>query len=177
MHGDYDERLKRELDHRQRHAIYGPWVTMAIGFVLFIAWQFFAAGCVQGAEPPPQAPPVQAPPVVRSVPVKPQAPVAPPRLIGWNYTQPDGSVLFVPVQQPTPPGAMTIPAPGVAAPSRPFAEGIGSWGGGPTTTDAPTAAPFNPGWSPAGRTFPVIPTAVRTLTVGRGVRISDDCPT
>jgi len=100
---------------------------------------------------------------------------SPPRLIGWNVPQPDGSVLFVPVQQPTPPGAMTIPAPGVAVPP-PFAAGVGSWGAGPTITDAPIVVPTSPGWSPAGRTFPVIPTAVRTLTVGRGVRTSD-CPT
>jgi len=175
MHGDYDEPDSSQLGHFD-------WPVAALVALVIVlgVFSFFAAGCVQGAEPvtftvvnrvPPRFEVVnRIPPAVKSAP-------NPPRLIGWNVPQPDGSVLFVPVQQPTPPGAIRYPAPGVAAPSRPFAEGIGSWGGGPTTTDAPTAAPFNPGWSPAGRTFPVIPTAVRTLTVGRGVRISDDCPT
>ena len=171
MHGDYDEPDASELGRTPFDWQIAAVGVLAVGLFVF---SFFAGGrCAQGAEPPPQAPPVQAPPVVRSAPVPKSAP-SPPRLIGWNYTQPDGSVLFVPVQQPTPPGAIRYPAPGVAAPSRPFAEGIGSRGGGPTTTDAPTAAPFNPGWSPAGRTFPVIPTVARP--VGRGVRTSD-CPT
>jgi len=172
MHGDYDEPDASELGRTPF-----DWQIAAVGVLavgLFVFSFLAGGGCAQGAEPPPQAPPVQAPPVVRSVPAKPQAPAAP-RLIGWNVPQPDGSVLFVPVQQPTPPGAMTIPAPGVAVPP-PFAAGGGSWGAGPTTTDAPTAAPFNPGWSPAGRTFPVIPTDVRTRSVAPGVRTSD-CPT
>ena len=114
MHGDYDEPDTSELGRTPF-----DWQIAAVGVLavgLFVFSFFAGGGCAQGAEPPPQAPPVQAPPVVRSVPVKPQAPAAPPKLIGWNVPQSDGSVLFVPVQS-APAGPLTIPA---EAPPRPF---------------------------------------------------------
>jgi hypothetical protein len=107
---------------------------------------FLASGCVQGAEPTftvvNRVPPTF---VVESrLPKAAKPQPAPPRLIGWNVPQPDGSVLFVPVQ-PAPAGPMTYPAPvGGPAPD-PFAGGSGST----PTTSATTAAPASTR-SPAG---------------------------
>jgi len=175
MKGDYNETDASQLG---RWRVDWGIVAVVVGGLALGVFSFFASGCAIGAEPVTFAVVNRVPPkfeVVNRIPTAVKSAPSPPRLIGWNVPQPDGSVLFVPVQQPTPPGAMTIPAPGVAVPP-PFAAGGGSWGAGPTTTDAPTAAPFNPGWSPAGRTFPVIPTDVRTRSVAPGVRTSD-CPT
>ena len=114
MHGDYEDR------EPPRPPVGGfDWLGVLLGalFVAFAAVVYLASGCdARGSEPPRQAPPVQAPAVVRT------APAAPLQLLGWNFTQPDGTVVFVPVGQPTPPGAMTYPAP---------------WPGIPGSTDCP----------------------------------------
>jgi hypothetical protein len=140
VHGDYEEMDASELGTWRVDWPAGILGVLAVGFGVFT---FFAAGCAVGAEAPPQAPPVQAPPVVRAAPAPAKQPVAR-RLIGWNVPQPDGSVLFVPVQ-PAPAGPMTYPAPvGGPAPD-PFAGGSGST----PTTSATTAAPASTR-SPAG---------------------------
>jgi hypothetical protein len=140
VHGDYEEMDASELGTWR---VDWPAVILGVLAVGFGVFTFFAAGCAVGAEAPPQAPPVQAPPVVRAAPAPAKQPVAR-RLIGWNVPQPDGSVLFVPVQ-PAPAGPMTYPAPvGGPAPD-PFAGGSGST----PTTSATTAAPASTR-SPAG---------------------------
>ena len=83
-------------------------VAVLTAFVVFAGWVWLASGCTaHGADRrlPPAA-------VVNRSP----KPAVPPRLIGWDVPQPDGSVLFVPVQ-PAPAGPLTIPA---EAPPRPF---------------------------------------------------------
>jgi hypothetical protein len=99
VHGDYEEMDASELGTWR---VDWPAVILGVLAVGFGVFTFFAAGCAVGAEAPPQAPPVQAPPVVRAAPAPAKQPVAR-RLIGWNVPQPDGSVLFVPVQ-PAPRG-------------------------------------------------------------------------
>ena len=165
MHGDYDEPDASELGRTPFDWQAAVVVLLMVGMFVF---SFLAGGgCAQGAEPPPQAPPVQAPPVVRSAPVPPKSAPTPPRLIGWNYTQPDGSVLFVPVQQPTPPGAMTIPAPGVAVPP-PFAGGSGST---PTTPAITVGRPSTSSPDPVR-----LPGLIRIGVPGAAIRgFTDGC--
>ena len=122
MHGDYDEPDASELGRTPFDWQAAVVVLLMVGLFVF---SFLAGGgCAIGAEPVTFAVVNRIPPTFEVVNRIPPAP-SPPKLIGWNVPQPDGSVLFVPVQQPTPPGAMTIPAPGVAVPP-PFAGGSGS---------------------------------------------------
>jgi hypothetical protein len=144
MHGDYDEPDASELGRTPF-----DWQVAAVGVLavgLFVFSFLAGGGCAQGAEPTftvvNRVPPTF---VVESrLPKAAKPQPAPPRLIGWNVPQPDGSVLFVPVQ-PAPAGPMTYPAPvGGPAPD-PFAGGSGST----PTTSATTAAPASTR-SPAG---------------------------
>ena len=90
-------------------------VAVVVGGLVLGVFSFFASGCAIGAEPVTFAVVNRIPPTFAVVNRIPPAP-NPPKLIGWNFTQPDGSVLFVPVQS-APAGPLTIPA---EAPPRPF---------------------------------------------------------
>jgi len=113
MYGDYDEPDSSQLGHFD-------WPVAALVALVIVlgVFSFFAAGCVQGAEPVTFTVVNRVPPkfeVVNRIPPAAKSAV-PQRLIGWDVPQPDGSVLFVPVQ-PAPAGPLTIPA---EAPPRPF---------------------------------------------------------
>jgi len=126
MKGDYNETDASQLG---RWRVDWGIVAVVVGGLALGVFSFFASGCAIGAEPVTFAVVNRVPPkfeVVNRIPPAVKSAPSPPKLIGWNVPQPDGSVLFVPVQQPTPPGAMTIPAPvGGPAPD-PFAGGSGT---------------------------------------------------